>query len=95
MPSSQGRIENSPYRISGLQILPEGVEIAYVRTSDVKENGLMFRRVLLVPFGADYEDELEQLAEAIHTVVADAEDDEDVLEPMRLEGSGDEDDDDE
>ncbi len=85
--------DDSPYRVSGLQIVPEGVEISYFRTQDVKENGLVFRRVVMVPFGADYDDEIEQLAEAIHTVIADVEDDESVLQPMRLGEDEDEDDD--
>ena len=84
----------STFRVSQLAIRPEGVEISYLRTTDIKENGLVFSRVLLVPFGADYDDELERLAEAIHTLIADAEDDEDVLEPMRLGEDEDEDDDD-
>ena len=81
------------FQVSGLTIRPEGIEISYIRRNDVKENGLVFSRVLLVPFGADYDDELEQLAEAIHTLIADAEDDEEVLEPMRQDEDEDDEDD--
>lgn len=85
--------DQSQYRVSGLSIVPEGMEISYLRLSDIKENGVMWRRILLVPFGADYDDEIEQLAEAIHTLIADAEDDEEVLDPMRPADDEDEDDD--
>ena len=75
--------DDSQYRVSGLSIVPEGMEISYLRLGDIKENGLMVRRIVLVPFGADYDDEIEHLAEAIHTLIADVEDDEGVLEEMR------------
>lgn len=83
-------IEDSPYRVSGLQVGPEGVTINYVRLRDIKENGVMFQRAVMIPHGADYDDEIERLAEAIDTLIADVEDDEDVLDPMNFEdGDGD------
>lgn len=87
-------LEDSHYRVHGLQVVPEGIEISYLRLKDIKENGVVFRRVVLVPFGADYDDELERLAEAIETVIADVEDDESVLEPFQP-GDGDDDDEEE
>lgn len=87
-------LEDSQYRVSGVQVVPEGVEITYFRMKDVKENGLIFRRAVVVPFGADYDDELERLAEAIQTLIADAEDDEQVLEPMSADKDDDDDEED-
>lgn len=76
--------EDSPYRISGVQLAPDGVSITYMRMADLKENGLLFQRMVTVPVRADYDDEIERVVEAIETLIADVEDDEKILEPMRL-----------
>lgn len=86
-------LEDSQYRVNGLAVVPEGIEISYFRLKDMKENGVLFRRVVLVPFGSDYDDELERLAEAIETVIADVEDDEQTLEPFKPDDDDDDDED--
>ncbi len=74
---------DTPYRVQAVQVHPEGVEVHYLRLSDIKENGVVIKRVLMVPFDADYNDEIERMAEAIETLIADVEDDEEVLEPWQ------------
>ncbi len=42
---------------------------------DVKSNGLIHSHTLIVPAGADYDDEIRTLMEAVHALIADAADD--------------------
>lgn len=82
--------EDSPYRISNVQLAPDGVAITYLRVKDLKENGLVFQRMVTIPVRADYDDEIERLVEAIETLIADAEDDEHLVDPIRLDEDEDE-----
>jgi hypothetical protein len=68
--------------IRAININPEGVVIEYLdATTDVRKNGLTRNHVVFVPFGEDYDTELEELIDSAQRALSDALEDFDVLDP--------------
>ena len=74
-----------PVQITGVTLGEDGIEIGYVRVpDDIRKNGLAWQHRVLVPFGSDYDDEIEEFFEALHALLMDALDDEGRAEPIDL-----------
>lgn len=83
--------DNPVPQITGINLLPDGIEIGYIRyPQDIRKNGLIWQHQVLVPFGSDYEDEIEAFTEAVQALLTDALDDEDRAEPIDPECEDDE-----
>lgn len=68
--------------IRGISIQPDGVMIEYLDVAtDIRTNGLTLNHTCFIPFGDDYDDELEEVVEAAQRALSDALDDFDNLEP--------------
>lgn len=82
-------------QITGVLLGDAGIEIGYVRVpADVRKNGLLWQHSVLVPFGSDYDDEIEEFQAALRALLMDALDDEDRAEPIEPEEEEDDDDED-
>jgi hypothetical protein len=68
--------------VLGVQLLDEGLQIAYMKEGDAKANGLVFQRSVFVPSGSDYDDELEAVAETLRALLADVLEDEEAVEAL-------------
>lgn len=63
----------------------EGVELTYVRVpQDIRKNGLAWTHSVQIPRGSDYDDELEELADALNALLTDVLEDEPTAEPIEL-----------
>lgn len=68
--------------IRGISVQPDGVLIEYLNTAtDIRKNGLTLNHTCFIPYGEDYEDELEGIIEAAQRALSDALEDFDSLEP--------------
>lgn len=81
--------------ISGVEIVPEGVSISYMRVPrDVRKNGLLWQHNVVVPTGSDYDDEIETFMDALQALLVDVLEDEETAEPIEPTTDEDEDEDD-
>lgn len=74
----------SDVELFAVEFSPEGVRMSYVRRQDVRENGLVWQHQVAVPFGSDYDDEIEAAHEAVMALLKDALDDEDRVPAVLL-----------
>jgi hypothetical protein len=82
-------------QITGVELLPDGVQIAYVRVpKDVRKNGLVWQHQVFVPFSSDYDEEMTEVTDALLALLKDVLDDEDRAEPIDLTEEEDEEEDD-
>lgn len=49
-----------------------GINIAYVDPGDVKASGLVMTRQLFVPYGSEYDDEIDVVVDALNALLLDA-----------------------
>lgn len=72
--------------INGVESTPEGgLVITYGRfPRDVKKNGLMWSHQVHVPADSDYDDEIEAVTDALHALLIDVLEDEELAEPMEI-----------
>ncbi len=62
-----------------------GIEIGYVRVpEDVKKNGLISSHSVQIPRGSDYDDELDDVMEALAALLHDALEDTELAEAIEL-----------
>lgn len=82
--------------LRGLNIEPNGdMLVEYcIPSLDARQNGVILNHTLLVPMGADYDDELEAVQESILALIRDVLEDFPELEPLRLPQAADDEDDD-
>lgn len=82
--------------LRGLTFEPDGsVLIEYcIPAIDARQNGVVLNHTLYVPTGADYNDEIDAVQDAILALIGDVLEDLPNLEPMRPPQPSDEDDDD-
>lgn len=81
-------------QILNVEITPDGLGVTYGRVPrDIRKNGLVWQHRVLVPYGSDYDDEIETFTDALKALLADVLDDEDRAEPIELDPQEDEDDD--
>lgn len=62
--------------IASVAFDPEGLVLTFMTLpDDLRENGLGQQHQITVPRGADYEDEIEAVEDALHALIEDALDD--------------------
>ncbi len=69
--------------INNLEKTKTGLSITYIRLPrDARKNGLIWQHNVVVPFGSDYDDEIEAVDDALNALLVDVLDDEDRAEPV-------------
>lgn len=70
-------------QLLGVQILDEGIELAYMRLpADVRKNGLVWQHAVLAPHNSDYDDEIADVMDALTALLEDVIEDEALAEPV-------------
>lgn len=71
----------------------ESVVLEYcIPSQDARENGVILNHTMAIPYGKDYDDEINAVHDAVFALIDDVLEDLPYLEPLNLAAAGDEDD---
>ena len=90
-------MDDEDLQITGIALTQAGgIEVGYVRLpQDVRKNGLVWQHTVQIPRGSDYDEELDDLMDALVVLLTDVLEDEATAEPIDMPDEEDEDEDDE